>query len=248
MERGELINLIIVPGHGVYIGEKADDVGKNDKWVRIFEGEGSYYAEHVKEGVKLAHINPNSLLVFSGGKTRYYVSDEALSEARSYKRIAEQFKWWGYDVIEEHIALEEYARDSFENLLFSICCFRGITEKYPETITIVGWAFKSERYELHRRAIRFPGGDRFKYFGVNNPSDKGSPSSLSKAIQGEEKKLQSVRDDPFLLDITWQKQREKRNPFNQQHNYHSVAPELSQQLNSLMMGEVLFEKLPWETG
>ena len=33
---------------------------------------------------------------------------------------------------------EEYARDSFENLLFSVCRFRQLTGAYPANITVRG--------------------------------------------------------------------------------------------------------------
>jgi hypothetical protein len=38
----------------------------------------------------------------------------------------------------DRVQTEEFARDSFENLLFSICRFRQVSQKYPERITIVG--------------------------------------------------------------------------------------------------------------
>lgn len=37
-----------------------------------------------------------------------------------------------------HRALtEEHARDSFENLLFSVCRFRELTGVYPQNITVI---------------------------------------------------------------------------------------------------------------
>jgi hypothetical protein len=42
-------------------------------------------------------------------------------------------------------AAETFARDSFENLLFSIARFREITGSYPKQITVVGYDFKKQR-------------------------------------------------------------------------------------------------------
>jgi hypothetical protein len=38
--------------------------------------------------------------------------------------------------------VEDYARDSFENLLFSICRFKEVTGNYPARVTVVGYTFK----------------------------------------------------------------------------------------------------------
>eukprot|EP01037_Dinobryon_pediforme_P037403 gene37403-44865_t len=56
-----------------------------------------------------------------------------------------------------NVYLEEYARDSFENLLFSICRFREVVGTYPKSISVVGFDFKGKRFsEHHRKAIGFP--------------------------------------------------------------------------------------------
>ena len=57
----------------------------------------------------------------------------------------------------ERAISEEYARDSYENLLFSLCRFFEVTERYPDKITVIGFGFKERRFtDLHRRAVRFP--------------------------------------------------------------------------------------------
>jgi len=57
----------------------------------------------------------------------------------------------------ERVISEEFARDSYENFLFSLCRFYEITERYPEKITVIGFGFKERRFiDLHRKAIRFP--------------------------------------------------------------------------------------------
>jgi hypothetical protein len=41
--------------------------------------------------------------------------------------------------------VEEFALDSYENLLFSIARFREATGRWPEEITVVGYGMKRRR-------------------------------------------------------------------------------------------------------
>lgn len=43
------------------------------------------------------------------------------SEGESYFFVADHYDWWGKPDLRARALTEEYARDSFENLLFSIC-------------------------------------------------------------------------------------------------------------------------------
>ncbi len=61
---------------------------------------------------------------------------------------------------------QEHARDSFENLLFSVCRFFELTGHAPESITMIGYEFKRNRFtELHRAALRYPA-HSFQYIGT----------------------------------------------------------------------------------
>lgn len=70
-----------------------------------------------------------------------------------------------------HIAFaEDYALDSYQNLLFSVARFHEVVNgpyRWPEKITVVGFEMKRRRFEeLHRRAIRWPT-SKFEYVGVD---------------------------------------------------------------------------------
>ena len=55
------------------------------------------------------------------------------------------------------ITTEEFALDSFDNLLYSIARYNETTSYYPEYITICGFGFKEERFlKYHAEAIDFP--------------------------------------------------------------------------------------------
>lgn len=59
--------------------------------------------------------------------------------------------------LSQRMITEEYARDSHENLLFSICRFSEMTGSYPNKITVVGFEFKRKRFEdIHRHSISYP--------------------------------------------------------------------------------------------
>ena len=61
------------------------------------------------------------------------------------------------ELLRNRMVTGEYARDSYENLLFSICRFSEMTGNYPNKITVVGFEFKRHRFEnIHRRAINYP--------------------------------------------------------------------------------------------
>lgn len=72
---------------------------------------------------------------------------------------------------------EEHARDSLENLLFSICRFKELTGDYPDEVTVVSYDFKKERFsKLHRRAVGFPA-DKFHFVGTEPPNETKARSS-----------------------------------------------------------------------
>ena len=209
--------IIIVPGHGVCKrGCTTPELAPLDEsWVGIFRGEGPFYIEHACEGVLRAADSPDAILVFSGGQTREAAGPR--SEAESYFEIAADAGWWGHSDVYHRALKEEYARDSFENLLFSLALFLRETGEIPEHVTVVGWKFKERRFDLHRQALKWPR-NRFTYVGKNNPVD----AELQKAEAGEKAKLEAVQRDLFLVGLEWVAQRELRDPFRRRHLYRGV--------------------------
>ena len=191
-------DLIVVAGHAPFkkqITEVPTDVESDDPWeLADFQAsEPPFYLEHIRRGVVLAVHQPTALLVFSGGTTR---EAGGWSESDTYESIACSRGWWlegRPDVMEslaKRVGKEDAARDSFENLLFSICSFYLRTGEYPRVITVVSWAFKATRFSLHRTAIKFPA-NRFRFDGFNDPID------LESAWRGERGALRLFVDDPY---------------------------------------------------
>lgn len=218
---GGLRHLVIVPGHAAF-KQRTRDTPEHPEWdaawaLRPFQlGEPAFYIEHIRRGVLHAARDPEALLVFSGSRTR--LESGRWSEAASYFQVARKACFWMpapftalRRSIAQRTATEEYARDSFENLLFSLCRFRQLAGAYPRRITVVGWAFKGPRFELHRKALRLP--PTFRYDGFNDPLD------LEHARAGERLVLEAFRRSPYGLEPAIMRKREERNPFRLEHNY-----------------------------
>jgi hypothetical protein len=161
----------------------------------------------------------------------------------SYFLLANSKKWITKTLI-PYVFVEEYAKDSYENLLFSICRFKEITHRYPSRITVVGFDFKAYRFtELHRKAIRFPQSN-FTYIGLKplHPN-----FDLIEAQKGENVAVEEFMKDMYgCRDMNLIIKREKRNPFLRTTPYDAACPEL----HALMKwcGINLFSEtqlLPW---
>lgn len=117
---------------------------------------------------------------------------------------------------------EEYAMDSYENLLFALARFKEVVGAYPAQVTVVGYGMKRRRFEqLHRAAIGWPA-DRFAYVGIDDAGD------TTEHYAGELK----YGYTPFLSAPSGchpplSTKRMLRNPFSRYHPYHTSCPELS---------------------
>lgn len=140
--------------------------------------------------------------------------------------------------------VEEYASDSFENILFSVCRFKEVTGRYPERITLVGFSFKERRFlNLHFRAIKFPAA-RVTYIGID-PS-KSSGFNLKRMRYWEHRaSYVEFQNDPYGCNSkTLQQKRKSRNPFSRYNPYELSCPEIKQLLK--WCGPSIYPKqLPW---
>lgn len=227
-------HLVLVAGHAVYVAEDFNAIEADDSWFlqEFQKGEPPFYIEHIRRGVEIAADDQKALLVFSGGQTRFKAGTR--SEAQSYWLIANHKKWWQYHNVVDRSTTEEYARDSFENLLFGICRFYELVGSYPSKVTVVSWAFKSARFELHRKAIQFPD-NGYVFEGVNNPVD------IIGAERGEQKAIVAFTADPFGIGDDLGGKRETRNPFNREPPYSKTCPGVGELFELFAR----LQKLPW---
>lgn len=202
----KISTLVIVPGHasfkdGVDISV-ISDFDNDEHWAlqEFQKGEPYFYVEHIKRAIDL--IDADSLLIFSGGRTRKE-SGRKWSEARTYNEIAKTLP--GYPL--GRVELEEYARDSFQNLDFSIRKFKQIFGYEPSKIRVVGWNFKNKRFEFHAQTLKVPL-SVFEYIGVNDPVDKDG------ALIGEHRALDAFSQNPFGDSGQLAQKRMERDPWN----------------------------------
>ena len=147
------------------------------------------------------------VLVFSGGYTRKEIKK---SEARGMLDWAKDL---GLNLenfrAQKKIILEEYARDSFENLLFSICRFYQVFKTFPKEITVCGWEFKENRIKTIAETLKIP---NFRYLAIG----KKDASDLD---------LTLFQNDPLHQGKLFIRKRRKRNPWRKHHPYGKIKKE-----------------------
>lgn len=238
----KLNSLVMVAGHAVYTSSKCDKPEGEDSWFlepyQKHPGQASTFVDHIKAGVVAAAAIEDALLLFSGGETRKDAGPR--SEAQSYWNVAESKDWFGKEKsVRWRTLTEEFARDSFENLMFSLCRFRELTGHYPKNITVVSYDFKQRRFtDLHRHALRFPE-SQFSFVGVPT-----SIASQIAAVEGESKVLEMFQEDPYGCKGDLRKKRINRDPFLRAVPYPVGCPEM-RGLFAYCKSDYYIGNLPW---
>ncbi|XP_045829086.1 uncharacterized protein C57A10.07 [Trifolium pratense] len=220
----KLKNLVMVAGHSIYTSSDCGKIEKEDSWyLESYQknpGQAKTFVKHIEEGVEIVDRDEDALLLFSGGETRKDAGPR--SEAQSYWAVADYKGWFGKEESVKWRALtEEHARDSFENLLFSVCRFRELTGTYPQNITVVSYDFKEDRFaNLHRSAIGFP---ESRFFYAGTPATSNSKEA---ALKGEELVRTQFSRDPYGCRGSLYHKKLKRDPFHRSIPYPNGCPEI----------------------
>lgn len=238
-------HLVVVAGHAVTMTESLRGVDSRDAvWYLLDYQRGrglpSEFVAHIRKGVSVAADDPHALLVFSGGQTRSDAGPR--SEAQSYYFVADHFDWWGRDVAARAIT-EEFARDSFENLLFAVCRFAEVAKRYPKRITVVSFDFKETRFtQLHAPALRWPQ-DRFTFEGL---APRSPSFDRAAAEAGEQEALGAFRRDPYgCRSAVLASKRKERDPFARAFPYGPRCPEMAPLLRYCGAHFYNSTSLPW---
>lgn len=126
-----------------------------------------------------------------------------------------------------YINTEEYALDSFDNLLYSILRFKEITEWYPKHITIVGFGFKESRFlNYHARALDIPK-DIIRYISYEPEPSDYSQEQLNNYFEDlicMEKKnaLSLFENDWYAKRNILTKKKNGRNPYKRIPTYNGL--------------------------
>ncbi|WJX10176.1 hypothetical protein P8452_00932 [Trifolium repens] len=220
----KLKNLVMVAGHSIYTSSDCGKIEKEDSWyLESYQknpGQAATFVKHIEEGIEIVDRDQDALLLFSGGETRKDAGPR--SEAQSYWAVADYKGWFGKEESVKWRALtEEHARDSFENLLFSVCRFRELTGTYPQNITVVSYDFKEDRFaNLHRSAIGFP---ETRFFYAGTPATSNAKEA---ALKGEELVRTQFSRDPYGCRGSLYHKKLKRDPFHRSIPYPNGCPEI----------------------
>jgi hypothetical protein len=223
-------HLIAVAGHAVL---KIDNIGRRrglsdeSAWNLLeYQKNRDFPAiveSHIKAGIDLAEADKQSVLIFSGGQTRKEAGPISEGASYYYYALTKRMLIGHSDIT---IALEEFARDSLENLLYSIARFKEVTGNYPKHITVVGFDFKEKRFvNVIRKALRFPMSS-FRYVGVKPDTDR---FNYDEAVMGERNVYLDLENDMYGCNTpALRDKRIERNPFLRTIPYSLSCPELSE--------------------
>jgi len=228
--------MILVPGHAVWRGD-GDPCDASTWFLKPFQiDEPRFFIQHLRAGVELAAADSASLLVLSGGATELHAGFR--SEACGYFGIAARAGFWGHPDVRRRCVLEEFALDSFLNLLYGLCRFREVAGHWPARVTVAGWGFKARRFsELHRVALRW--NLPFESLAVNDPP------GLALATAREGATWEQWAADPYGRHAPLSEKRAERDHFHAVIPYCASCPEIAGLLRH--EGPGLYSgPLPWD--
>lgn len=149
------------------------------------------------------------------------------------------------------ISTEEFALDSFENLIYSIYRFQQITKKYPEQITIFGFGFKKKRFlDYHSKAIDFAI-DNITYVSIDPVPDYKDSYRLDAYLKDlllkeEENALKLFRNDWYGVKPPLSTKKRDRNPYFRFPAYNSLfTANNSNQNHKEFYRSNIKGKMPW---
>ena len=165
----------------------------NGRWHGGFPGEETFYARHVEAAIELLHAGTYDYLSLSGGRTHPTVAKQTagIPEAEGAKQYAIDKGLLNAD--DDRIILETWARDSMENLYFSVLAFFQKTSRWPSRVGVVSWASKGLRFHLIACGMRL--GGRIFFHGVG---DYPTQTSLERACAAEVH-LNAALTDPSCI-------------------------------------------------
>jgi hypothetical protein len=183
--------LLMLAGHAIYQG---------GRWHGGHRNEDRLYETHVRDAFRILAAEGYQALALSGGRSRPQLAPAiGNSEAEGMLEYAREAGLAGGTVL-----LEQFGRDSFENLFFSMLCFHRQFGEWPSRVGAVSWKFKALRFYLIACGLRLADG-RFRFFGSGDPA--GQPAIEAFAAASVQYDAMIVRGgeivDPLHRDRQW---------------------------------------------
>ncbi len=197
-------NLLILPGHGIF---------QDGGWHGHYRGEEAALETQLGLALQLLSGPDWEALMLSGGYTRPNLLPPLRnSEAGGMMEFIRQNH---PDTPPKPILLENFARDSFENLFFSLLNFYAAYRRWPQRIGVISWPFKALRYYAICVGLKIPPG-RFVFFGQGDAADPAA--ALAGSLRtGRHLMSGSLNElyDPLHRDQTnFARKRRKRMPLS----------------------------------
>jgi len=169
-----------------------------------FPEDSAVYELQLKRSIEALNMGYYQTLAISGGYTKKQLE----------KNEAQGMLDWsldlGLNIDRARVILEQYARDSFENVLFSMCRFYEEFSKFPESVTVCSWRSKKMRFAIIANVLSIP---CYSFFGVGN----------KKELKQQEAKLcEVIRYDPFHRGLYFAQKRLLRDPWNKGNPYAKI--------------------------
>ncbi len=224
---GEQKRLLVLCCHGVY------DKGE---FYADRPAEKEVYQDHIRLAFDIMREKTYDVLIISGGYTKLQVEK---SEARGYLEWADEI---GLDKTGLVILLEEYARSSAENLLFSMCRFYQYFDYFPEKVGACTLHWKKEWFErVIAPALCLP---KFAVKTVKNEKEK--LTDLMKQFPAGEVKCfdpHDVVNDNCMDPLEIRKDVWKRDRWKKGHPYTDINSAFGKMFGKLDEMKYLY---PWK--
>jgi hypothetical protein len=183
--------LLMLAGHAIYQG---------GRWHGGHQNEDRLYETHVRDAFRIFADEGYQALVLSGGRSRPQLAPEiGNSEAEGMFEYAR-----GAGLAGGTVLLEQFGRDSFENLFFSILRFHREFGEWPSRVGAVSWKFKALRFYLIACGLRLAEG-RFRFFGSGDPEGQAAIEAFAAASVQYDGMIVRGGDivDPLHRDRDW---------------------------------------------
>lgn len=205
---------IIVCGHAIW---------QNGQWLGGYAGQEPYYEAHLRTAADLCQLH-DDVIVLTGGHTRPELAGRVTnSEAQGMRDWLLQA---GSYTLTERILCEDFARDSFENLFFSMLRYYKEFSYWPAKITVVSFPFKRIRFEAMALALQFNNLHFYNYAPGVIPQELhlGGLGGEASILASMFKDGQLV--DPFLRSDAFEIKRLSRMPQLESPDFQGIACEL----------------------